>query len=559
MTSSDPPLHLPLAPPLDVESRQRRFAVAISYAGEDRPIVAAVAEALAQKLGQERVLYDKAFEAELARVDLDVYLPKLYRDDAELIIVFLSPDYERKRWCGLEWRWIRQLIVGPAQQRIMLLRLGDPGDLSAQGILAGDGYAEVADRPPARIADLILQRYRLEQSRQRAKAEAEAASPPREEGGSTTMRSLLQMPPSEAQQLLERPQERLLRWIRRRGGRASLFVVIAGIGAIGAARTSDALKRQGDRDLRLGVYDQAQVSFAAAQRWNPFDPGARRGSALAALGSLLPQMGDPLKATSFTRQLETLQQRWPQEPMVKLFAGDQAFQQWLLSGFTNEALLEKAEADYRAASPPNKSMAEAHARLGFLFDVRGDLDQAEKEWSEALKLAGNDLALASWYRNGLANVLEQQPGGRQKALASYVADSASFPLSALEAAMLLWQGPASSDDLGLAQQHLSKGKPAGEGPAMAWGFKADGMIVAFGRKEAHRCLHGLALAATQHLRGRDGEALATRSGVKDDCAPVEADARLVVCDRLLRASQAGNPRAAATRSWMACPAVTTVR
>jgi hypothetical protein len=135
-----------------------RFAVGFSYAGENRALVAPLAEELARRCGRERVLFDRFHEAELARPDLDVYLPRLYRDETELIVVLLSPDYPNKRWCGLEWRWIRQLIVGPAQDRIMLLRIGDPGDLSELGILPGDGYIDVTTRPATEISALILQR-----------------------------------------------------------------------------------------------------------------------------------------------------------------------------------------------------------------------------------------------------------------------------------------------------------------------------------------------------------------------------------------------------------------
>ena len=87
-----------------------------------------------------------------------MYLPRLYRDETELIVVLLSPDYPNKRWCGLEWRWIRQLIVTHVQERIMLLRVGDPGDLSELGILAGDGYFDASARAAAEISARILER-----------------------------------------------------------------------------------------------------------------------------------------------------------------------------------------------------------------------------------------------------------------------------------------------------------------------------------------------------------------------------------------------------------------
>jgi WD40 repeat protein len=78
-----------------------RFAVGFSYAGEDRALVAPLAEELARRCGRQRVLFDLFHEAELARLDLDVYLPRLYRDETELIVLLLSPDYPSKSWCGL--------------------------------------------------------------------------------------------------------------------------------------------------------------------------------------------------------------------------------------------------------------------------------------------------------------------------------------------------------------------------------------------------------------------------------------------------------------------------
>ena len=143
-------------------SKGRRFAVAFSYAGEDRARVAPLAEALAQRFGRQRVLYDRFHEAEFARPNLDVYLPALYRDQSELIVVLLSPDYPRKAWCGLELRWIRQLLLGPGSERILLLSLGDPGDLSGLGLLPTDGYLEMSRRPSAEVVARILERLALQ-------------------------------------------------------------------------------------------------------------------------------------------------------------------------------------------------------------------------------------------------------------------------------------------------------------------------------------------------------------------------------------------------------------
>ena len=52
----------------------RRFRVALSFPGEHRERVEKIAEALAGRLGRERVLYDRWYAAEFARPNLDTYL-----------------------------------------------------------------------------------------------------------------------------------------------------------------------------------------------------------------------------------------------------------------------------------------------------------------------------------------------------------------------------------------------------------------------------------------------------------------------------------------------------
>src|SRR5271166_1065328 len=136
-----------------------RFDIALSFPGEHRPFVEAVAARLASAFGRERVLYDKYYEAEFARPNLDVYLPGLYRTQSELIVLFLCPEYAAKRWCNLEWRHIRNLLASVDEKRIMFLRHGYDGDFSEIGILPGDGTANFEGRPAEDIADKIVERF----------------------------------------------------------------------------------------------------------------------------------------------------------------------------------------------------------------------------------------------------------------------------------------------------------------------------------------------------------------------------------------------------------------
>ncbi len=139
----------------------RRFRVALSFPGERRSFVAQIAANLATAHGKTRVLYDQFYEAEFARPDLDVYLPNLYRTNSDLICIFLCADYAQKRFCNLEWRFIRQLIATEDQSRIMFLSFDPIAAIPDIGILSGDGYISIGSRPAEQIAALINERLAL--------------------------------------------------------------------------------------------------------------------------------------------------------------------------------------------------------------------------------------------------------------------------------------------------------------------------------------------------------------------------------------------------------------
>jgi hypothetical protein len=133
----------------------RRFRVALSFPGEHRARVEKIAGALADKLGRERVLYDKWYAAEFARLNLDVYLSKLYLDESDLIVVFLSEGYEAKEWCGLEWRTGLDLIRRKQYDRLMLLRFDDA---DVPGLYSIDGYLDISKMGDEAVAADILKR-----------------------------------------------------------------------------------------------------------------------------------------------------------------------------------------------------------------------------------------------------------------------------------------------------------------------------------------------------------------------------------------------------------------
>lgn len=144
---------------VDVMSSQRkspkRFKVALSFPGERREFISGVAECLAEQFGREHILYDANHVAEFARPNLDTYLQSLYHDESELICVFLCAEYEKKEWCGLEFRTIREMIKTRREADIMTFRFDTT---KIAGLYSIDGYVWIADQEPAAIAKRILER-----------------------------------------------------------------------------------------------------------------------------------------------------------------------------------------------------------------------------------------------------------------------------------------------------------------------------------------------------------------------------------------------------------------
>lgn len=142
-------------------TEEKRFLVALSFPGEYRGVVSQVAEVLAGELGKEKVFYDRFYEAELARPNMDTYLQNIYRNEAELLVLFIGEAYEKKEWCGLEWRAIRDLIKKKAESAIMPIRMEEG---AVTGLFSIDGYVNGRGRTVEELAELILQRLSINQS-----------------------------------------------------------------------------------------------------------------------------------------------------------------------------------------------------------------------------------------------------------------------------------------------------------------------------------------------------------------------------------------------------------
>jgi hypothetical protein len=142
--------------PIDITKHY--FDVSFTFAGESRNIVEQVVKELEEILGKDHIFYDNNYISQLARPSLDILLQDIYRNRSKLIVVFLCKKYQDKRWCGLEFRVIREIIMEKEINKIMYIRT-DTGHVD--GVFNTDGYIDGTKFSPLQIAKFINERLSL--------------------------------------------------------------------------------------------------------------------------------------------------------------------------------------------------------------------------------------------------------------------------------------------------------------------------------------------------------------------------------------------------------------
>ncbi|MDH3602250.1 MAG: TIR domain-containing protein [Candidatus Tectomicrobia bacterium] len=89
-----------------------KFLVAFSFAGEQRDLVRAIAEAVEKKIGSNSVFFDEWFEYYIAGQDADLKLHEIYGERCELAVVCISERYGGKPWTQAEHEAIRARHAG---------------------------------------------------------------------------------------------------------------------------------------------------------------------------------------------------------------------------------------------------------------------------------------------------------------------------------------------------------------------------------------------------------------------------------------------------------------
>lgn len=138
-----------------VDISTHSFDVALSFPGEVRPLVESIALELERRIGPNSYFYDNNYVSQLARPSLDTLLQDIYRNRARLVVVFLGGDYQKKDWCGIEFRAIKEIILERDHKRIMFIRTDDG---QVDGIFKTDGYVDARRFTAAELASFIHER-----------------------------------------------------------------------------------------------------------------------------------------------------------------------------------------------------------------------------------------------------------------------------------------------------------------------------------------------------------------------------------------------------------------
>lgn len=142
--------------PVDITTHY--FDVSVSFPGEVRETVELIVSSLEELIRPNSCFYDNNYKSQLARPSLDELLQDIYRNRSKLIVVFLCKKYQEKKWCGVEFRAIRELIFERENEKVMFIKM-DEGAVS--GVFKTDGYIDGKAHAPEEIAVFIQERLLL--------------------------------------------------------------------------------------------------------------------------------------------------------------------------------------------------------------------------------------------------------------------------------------------------------------------------------------------------------------------------------------------------------------
>lgn len=143
------------APPKRPSPKIRDYDVALSFAGEDRPYVDRVANALEEK--NLSFFYDDREQVELWGRDLGPHLAEIYGKRARFVVIFISKHYAEKVWTRWEWKNALAGAITTKTDRVLPARFDDT---ELDGLLPTIGHVDLQKLTPEKLAELINAKLR---------------------------------------------------------------------------------------------------------------------------------------------------------------------------------------------------------------------------------------------------------------------------------------------------------------------------------------------------------------------------------------------------------------
>jgi hypothetical protein len=129
------------------------YDIAISFAGEDRPVAEKLASSLVTK--GLNVFYDEYEQANLWAKDLYVHLSKIYKDEAKYCLMLVSEHYAKKQWTNHERRAAQARAFSESREYILPLRLDDA---AVDGVLDTVGYLDYRKTTVEKIVETVVEK-----------------------------------------------------------------------------------------------------------------------------------------------------------------------------------------------------------------------------------------------------------------------------------------------------------------------------------------------------------------------------------------------------------------
>lgn len=136
---------------MGVTESGKAYDVAVSFAGEDRRLAEALADALRRR--GVPVFYDGYEKAALWGKDLYTHLSDLYRNRARYCILLLSEHYARKVWTRHEREAAQARAFAENREYILPVRLDDT---EIPGVLPTTGYLRWPPENEESLADAVV-------------------------------------------------------------------------------------------------------------------------------------------------------------------------------------------------------------------------------------------------------------------------------------------------------------------------------------------------------------------------------------------------------------------